>query len=148
MLCSLILSYLPCELGRTLSHLLFFRFYLFFIFNYILLIMLLQLYHSPPFNVLCPAQPFPPEFPPFSSCPWVIHISSLTSTFPILFSPSPCLFSIYHLCYLFSVPFPLLSPSHSPVDIFKGRALWLIETKHSFNKLTGIMAKTRFLKFC
>ena len=68
--------------------------------------------------------PFPPlhstpSCPPLpshiSSCPWVILISSLDSTFPILFLPSPCLFSTYHLCYLFSVPFPPL-PSHSPID--------------------------------
>ena len=62
------------------------------------------------------AHPLPPTFPPYSSCPWVILISSLASTFPTLFSPSPCLFSTYHLCYLFSVPFPPLSPSQSPID--------------------------------
>ena len=62
------------------------------------------------------SHPLPPTFPAFSSCLWVTHISSLASTFPILFLPSPCLFSTHHLCYLFSVPFPPLSPSHSPVD--------------------------------
>ena len=72
--------------------------------------MLLQLSHFPPFVPCFPAHPLPPIFLPFSSCPWVIHISSLASTFPILFLPSPCLFSTYHLCYLFSVPFPPLSP--------------------------------------
>ena len=70
----------------------------------------------PPFTPLHPAHHLPPTFPPYSSCSWVIHISSLASTFPILFLPFPCLFSTYHLCYLFSVPFPPLSPSHSPVD--------------------------------
>ena len=72
--------------------------------------------------------PFPPSLPStlhtpshpvrprFSSCPWVINMSSLASTFPILFLISPCLFSTYHSCYLFSVPFPPLSPSHSPAD--------------------------------
>ena len=45
-----------------------------------------------------------------SSCPWVIHISSLASTFPTLFLTSPCLFSTYHLCYLFSAPFPCPTP--------------------------------------
>ena len=85
-------------------------------FKYILLIMLLQLSHFPLFTPLHPAHPLPPTFPPCSSCPWVIHISSLASTFPILFLTSPCLFSTYHLCYLFSVPFLPLSPSHSPVD--------------------------------
>ena len=81
-----------------------------------LLIMLLQLSHFPPFTPLHPAHHLPPTFPPYSSCSWVILISSLASTFPTLFLPSPCLFSTYHLCYLFSVPFPPLSPSCSPID--------------------------------
>ena len=85
--------------------------------------MLLQLSHFTPLHStpLHPAHPLPPTFPPsprYSSCPWVILVSSLASTFPILVLPSPCLFSNYHLCYLFSVPFPPLSPSHSPVDTF------------------------------
>ena len=50
--------------------------------------------------------PFLPSFPYLSSCPWVIHISSLASPFPILFLTSPCLFSTYHLCFLFPIPFP------------------------------------------
>ena len=57
-----------------------------------------------------------PHISPHSLCTCVIHINSLASTFPTLLLPSPCLFSTYHLCYLFSVPFPPLSPSHSPVD--------------------------------
>ena len=81
-----------------------------------LLIMLLQLSHFHPFTPLHHAHPLPPTFPSYSSCPWVILISSLASTFLTLFLPTPCLFSTYHLCYLFSVPFPPLSPSHSPVD--------------------------------
>ena len=60
--------------------------------------------------------PPPSHIPRYSSCPWVILVSSLASTFPTLFLPSPCLFSTYHLCYSFSVPFPHLSPSHSPAD--------------------------------
>ena len=98
---------------------LFFRFLSFFfwilsIFLIYLLIMLLQLSHFRPLTPLHPAHPLPPTFPPHSSCPWVI--SSLASTFPTLFLPYPCLFSTYHLCYLFFAPFPPLSPSHSPVD--------------------------------
>ena len=81
-----------------------------------LLIMLLQLSHFRPFTQLHPAHLLPPTFPLSSSCPWVILISSLASTFPTLFLPYPCLFSTYHLCYLFSVPFPPLSPSQSPID--------------------------------
>ena len=66
----------------------------------------------PPLTPLHPAHPLPPTFPPNSSCPWVILISSLASTFPTLFLPSPCLFSTYHLCYLFSVPSPPLPLPH------------------------------------
>ena len=85
-----------------------------FFFLIYLLIMLLQLSHfPPPLHSILPT-PLPPTFPPYSSCPWVILISSLASTFPILFLPFPCLFSIYHLCYLFSVPFP---PSPPPLLI-------------------------------
>ena len=72
-----------------------------------------------PFSLLyspLPCTPPPTYIPTFSSCPWVILISSLASTFPTLFLPSPCLFSTYHLCYLFSVPFLPLFPSHSPAD--------------------------------
>ena len=87
----------------------------FFFFKLYLLIMLLQLSHFPPFTPLRPALPLPPTLPPYSSCPWVILISSLASTFPTLFLPSPCLFSTYYLCYLFSVPSPP-SPSHVPID--------------------------------
>ena len=81
-----------------------------------LLIMLLQLSHSYPLTPLHPAHPLPPTFPTYSLCPWVILINCSASTFPILFLPSPSLFSTYHLCYLFSVPIPPLSPSHSSVD--------------------------------
>ena len=70
----------------------------------------------PPLYSPMPCISLPPAFPPFSSCPWVIHISSLASIFPILFLTSPCLFSTYHLCYLFSVPFPPRSPSYLPTD--------------------------------
>ena len=91
----------------------FFNFLFFYIFHWLC-------YYSCPilplFIPLCPAHPLPPTLPPFSSCPWVILISSLASTFPILFLPSSCLSSTYHLCYLFSVPFSPLFPSYSPTD--------------------------------
>ena len=61
-----------------------------------LLIMLLQLSHFPPFTPLHPAHSLSPTFPPYSSRPWVIHISSWASTFPTLFLPSPCLFCTFN----------------------------------------------------
>ena len=94
------------------------------IFLIYLLIMLLQLSHFHPFPQLHPAHPLPPNFPPYTSCPWVIQISSLASTFPTLLLPSPCLFSTYHLCYLFSVPSPL-SPPPTPLLITLHWSLFL-----------------------
>ena len=75
------------ELGVMLStsHELILFIYLFL--KIYLLIMLLQLSHFPPFTPSC--TPLPSTFPHYSSCPWVIHIGSLASTFPILFLPSP-----------------------------------------------------------
>ena len=64
---------------------------------------------TPPLHSIL-STPSLPHSPPYSSCPWVILMSSLASTFPTLFLPSPCLFSTYHLCYLFSVPFPPSPP--------------------------------------
>ena len=80
-------------------------------FKIYLLIMLLQLSHFPRFTPLHPAHPLPPTFPPYSSCPWVIHTYKFFGFYiPILFLPSSCLFSTCHLCYLFSVPFPFSLP--------------------------------------
>ena len=67
--------------------------------------------HSPP-----PCTHPPTHIPPLQFMSMSLYISSLASTFPILFLLFPCLFSTYHLCYLFSVPFPPVSPSHSPID--------------------------------
>ena len=63
-----------------------------------------------------PVPTLPPAFPNLSSCPWVVHISSLASPFPILFLNSPCLFCTYQLCSLFPVPFPPFCPSPLPTD--------------------------------
>ena len=68
------------------------------------------------FIPLHPAPTLPPSFPNLSSCPWVIHTSSLASTVPILVVTSPGLFCTYHLCFLFFVPFPALSPLPIPTD--------------------------------
>ena len=51
----------------------------------------------PPPSLLCPVL----HHPSHHSCPWVIHISSLASMFPILFLTSPWLFCTYHLCFFF-----------------------------------------------
>ena len=69
-----------------------------------------------PLTPLYPAHLLPPTFPPYSSCSWIILISSSASTFPTLFLPSPCLFSTYHLCYLFSVP---LTPLPLPLPYWQ-----------------------------
>ena len=74
-----------------------------------------------------PPLPFTPQLfsiPHLSSCLWVIHISSLASTFPTLFLPSPCLFSTYHLCYLFSVPFPPPHPTPLLITLVWAPFLW------------------------
>ena len=69
----------------------------------------------PPFTPLHPAHPLHPTFPPYSSCPWVILISSLASTFPTLILTLPL--SIFHLSFMLFIlcTFPPLSPSQSPI---------------------------------
>ena len=72
------------------------------------------------FIPLCPAPRFRQHSPPISSCPLVIHITSLASTFPTLFLISPCLFCTYDLCFLFPVhfpPFPPLPANNPPCDL-------------------------------
>ena len=54
--------------------------------------MLLQLTQLFPLCPLCLVPPFPPAIDPLSSCPWVVHISSLASPFPILLLTSPVCF--------------------------------------------------------
>ena len=93
----------------------FFPFYVcIYLFKYILLIMLLQLSHFfLPFILICPALSLPPVPTPLSSCPWVAHISSLASPFPMLFLTFPYfVLTIYvsHSLYLF--PHSLCTPSH------------------------------------
>ena len=90
--------------------------FLFFIFLSIyLLIMLLQLSHLFfLFGFLCPMPTFPPAFPlHLSSCPWVMRVSSLASSFPIPVLTSPCIFCSYQLCFLIPTPFP---PFSFPAD--------------------------------
>ena len=87
-----------------------------FNFKYILLIKMLQLFQ---FSPLFPStlHPLHTSIPlTLSSCPCVVHISSLDSPFPILVLTSLCLFCTYHLCFLFPVPFPPFSSLPLPAD--------------------------------
>ena len=72
----------------------------------------------PPLYSPLPCTPFPPAFHPFlSSCPWVVHISSLASPFPILFLTSPVYFvpTIYASSSLYLFPYsPLSLPTDKP----------------------------------
>ena len=65
----------------------------------------------PPLYALLPCTTPPTSISPFHSCPWVIHISSLASTFPILFLTSP---SLFHRPFMLPV-----SCIFSPLFIFK-----------------------------
>ena len=94
---------------------LLFLYYIYFL-NNIFIDYAITVVPFPPLYSTPSCPPPPSHIPHFSSCPWVIHITSLATTFPILYLHSPGLFSAYHLCYLVSVPFPALSPSQSPVD--------------------------------
>ena len=96
--------------SRTLNYTVLLIYVCIYIYDYAITVV-----PSSPFIPFCPTHPLPPTFPPFSSCPWVIHISSSASTFLILFLTSLCLFSTYHLCYFFSVSFPPLSPPTPPL---------------------------------
>ena len=65
------------------------------------------------------ASPFPPATPlPFSSYPWVIHVSSLASPFPILFLTSSSLFCSYQLCMI---------PTHSPLSLSSPSQLKILQ---------------------
>ena len=64
--------------------------------------------------------PIPSSNPSVSSCPWLMHISSLATLFPVLFLTSPCLFCTYqcvllNLC-IFSPIFPF-PPSIPPLSL-------------------------------
>ena len=74
--------------------------------------------NSFPFASLYPVLLFPPSIPtpPLSSCPWVMHVSSLAFPFPILFLTSPCLFCTYRLCLLIPTPFLPFSTFRLPAD--------------------------------
>ena len=62
---------------------------LFIFLKYIVLIMLLQFSQFPPLFSPSTLYLQPSSIPPLSSCPWVVHISSLSPLFPIPFFISP-----------------------------------------------------------
>ena len=66
--------------------------------------LLIKLYSYPTFSHFCSPPPctlLPPAFPSPSLYPWVIHVSSLASPFPILFLTSP---SILYLPFMLCLP--------------------------------------------
>ena len=90
--------------------------FIIFVFNYILLIMLLQL---PQFFPLCSPPPGTPllssnHTPQFMSMDRAYKFFGFSISHTIL--NIRCLFWTYHLCFLFPVPFPPFSLLHLPTD--------------------------------
>ena len=87
--------------------------------KYVLLIMLSQLSHffSSPLSPSVLHTPFHQHSLPLSSCPWVLHTSSLASPFPILFLPSLYFVLTIYASYSLYL-FPHSSPSLSPQITF------------------------------
>ena len=77
--------------------------------------MLLELSQFFPHCLPPPQTLIPSSYPPPSSCPWVMHISSLASPFHIPFLTSPCILCTYQFMLLnpctFSPILPLSPPS-------------------------------------
>ena len=109
--------------------------------------MLLQLSHFPPFTPLHPAHPLPPTFPPYSPCPQVIHINSLASPLPILFLTSPCLFSTYHLCYLFFSFFKIFIVIQLQLQAFSPHPNPLLITLHVISISVVLLLFQLFAQF-
>ena len=94
-------------------------------FNYVLLIMLVQLFW---FFPRCPSPPSTPyslrQFLHHCSCPWVMCISLLATPFPILYLTSPWLFSNYLFALLNPLtcspilPLPLPSGNLAVINVF------------------------------
>ena len=103
--------------------------------------MLLQLSQFSPFPPLL-STPLPSSNPsPLSSCPWVVHISSSASPFPIMFLTSPCLFCTYQLCFLIPVHFPSfssfpLSADNPPDDL------------HTYDSVSVMIVCLLYFCFC
>ena len=81
-----------------------------------------------PFLPFYPLPLLPPAFPHLTSCPWVIHISSWASPFPILFLTFPSIFcTIYasYSLYLFPHSLPFTSQLITLYAIFRSMILFL-----------------------
>ena len=78
--------------------------------------MLLELSHFPPFTPLHPTHPLPPTFPHYSSCPWVILISSWLLHFLHYSYPPPVYFPPT-ICATYSLYLSPLSPPPTPLSI-------------------------------
>ena len=76
--------------------------------------MLLWLSQFYPFATLHLISPIPSDNPPLSTCPCVMHLSSLVSPFPILFLTSPCLFCTYQFVLLIPCTFSPILPLPPP----------------------------------
>ena len=101
---------LPAQ-GTVYIHLCRYLFKIYFI-NYAITVV--------PIFPLCPAPPST-SIPStnslsLSSCPWVMHISSLASPFPTLYLTYPCLFCTYQFVLLIPCTFSLFSPLPLPTD--------------------------------
>ena len=94
-----------------LFHLFIYLFFKIYFIDYAITVVPFPPLYSPP-----PCTSPPTHLPSLSSCPWVIHISSLASPFPRLFLTSPCLFCTCHLCFLFLLTFSPFSPHPLPTD--------------------------------
>ena len=73
----------------------------------------------PIFPLLLPSTQYPhslQQSPPFSSCPWVMHISYWASPFLILFLTPPVYSVPNSLYFLIPEPFPPFSPFPLPTD--------------------------------
>ena len=84
--------------------------------KYILLIMLLQFSQYFPFIPPPPSMLRPSSIPPLSSCPWVVHTSSLSSLFPIPFLSLPVYFMPTNYTSSSLYLFPLISPLPFPIE--------------------------------
>ena len=73
--------------------------------NYIYCLCYYSCSKFPPFGPLHPALPIPQAIPHHCPCPWVMHVSSLATPFPIIFFTSKS-YSVTTYLY-FLIPSPL-----------------------------------------